>query len=430
MSKALSNSFILTLSAVGLVVTLILTYMHYNPDTKMGCMPGPCGCHGVLQSKYGHIGPLPTSLFGFGMYAAFLGLGLMRRRLLKAWRAEESALAAAYASSIAEEDGNAGETPLRPNAPPEKPLTSNLPSQIRLFDIAIWGLALIGFATSWWLQYVAIFLIGAFCPWCLTSAILVTLIFLLSSRDFLLDGRKLNGEQKMLLGVSTFVLLMVGVMSWPLVARQFFFIADQCKDYVIPDNFDRNALVHKEMHITGDPNSSLVVVEFADYMCQACQEASALVHAYMQKYPGKFRLAFRQFPLDLEDHPWSKQAAWATEAAAKQGKFWEMHEYIFAHPREMKEPDFTPAQFVVWAGLLGLDVEKFKKDMNDPKTAERVARDIADGRKIGVIKTPTFFFVTPKGILPTTGQLGFKKIMDDPKHPIWKILSQSKPQGK
>jgi protein-disulfide isomerase/uncharacterized membrane protein len=432
MSKALSNVFILVMASVGLVVTLILTYLHYHPDVSMGCSEGPCGCHGLLQSQYGHLGPIPTSLFGFGMYAAFLGLGLRRRGLLRARRLEESARAAAYASAVAEAEARQagseeGDTPaVEPlvRAAQEKAAPSNLAGQIRLLDTAVWALALIGVVTSWWLQYVAIFVIESFCPWCLTSAILVTLIFLLASRDFLLDGRALGGEQKMMIGVSVFILVMLGLMNQPRLAGQFFLISQKCLDRKTVDGPDKaKFLITPDMHIKGDPKAKILVVEFADYMCPACGDASPLVRDYMKKFPDKFRLGFRQYPLDLPDHRWSKEAARAAEAAARQGKFWEMHEYIFDHQKDMKSDDFLPTQFSDFAAAVGLDVQKFKKDFQDPAIAARVAKDIQDGRAIGVNTTPSFFFITPKGIFRATGQAGFKKVTEDPNHPVWRAAA-------
>ncbi|MCS6776294.1 MAG: vitamin K epoxide reductase family protein [Chloroherpetonaceae bacterium] len=421
MSKALSNLFTLIIAATGVPVTLILTYLHFNPEQSVGCTAGPTGCQGVLQSQYGHLGPIPTSLIGLGMYLIFIGLCLQRRNLLNAWRAEEAARATAYAAAVEPVDATARDEGTASSSQNlERTAPSTLPRQIRMLDMAVWGVALIGFLISWWLQYKAIFEIGAICPWCLTSALLVTMIFGLASHDFLLEGRPLQGEQKMLAGVSVFVLILAGIIGWPQLQEQLGKIRETTRRQKFMMGKDmREALIDRNMHIKGDPNSPVVVIEFADYQCPACREAFQMVQEYMRKDPKRFRLAFRHFPLAIASHPWARHAARAAEAAGKQGKFWEMHEYLFTNQDRMKEPNFSPERFADFARAIGLNVDRFNRDFASQEVEERVENDVMAGKVARVESTPTFFFVTRTTILMIRGQDAFKSVMDDPKHPVW-----------
>jgi protein-disulfide isomerase len=180
------------------------------------------------------------------------------------------------------------------------------------------------------------------------------------------------------------------------------------------------------MHIKGDPNSDVVIIEFADYQCPACAKASQMIRDHMKKDPKKFRLAFRHFPLDMPEHPWSREAARAAEVAAKQGKFWEMHEYIFEHQNTMKRNDFTPGDFADFAADIGLDVEQFKRDWEDPAIVERITKDRAAGKRVNIESTPTFFCVTRNGIWRVRGNEALKDVLENPKHEMWRTASAGK----
>ncbi len=103
-----------------------------------------------------------------------------------------------------------------------------------------------------------------------------------------------------------------------------------------------------------------------------------------EKYPNDVKLVIKHFPLSIHDY--ARKAAIAALAAGKQGKFWEFHEKLFAN-----QNDLNDAKVEAIAGELSLDMEKFKKDLQDPAIASIIDRDMKDGLKANVQGTPTIF---------------------------------------
>ncbi len=103
-----------------------------------------------------------------------------------------------------------------------------------------------------------------------------------------------------------------------------------------------------------------------------------------EKYPNDVKLVIKHFPLSIHDY--ARKAAIAALAAGKQGKFWEFHEKLFANQKDLND---TKVEAI--AGELGLDMEKFKKDLQDPAIASVIDRDMNDGLKANVQGTPSIF---------------------------------------
>jgi len=104
----------------------------------------------------------------------------------------------------------------------------------------------------------------------------------------------------------------------------------------------------------------------------------------LEKYPNDVKLVIKHFPLQI--HNYARKAAIAALAAGKQGKFWEAHEKMFANQNDLND---TKVEAI--AGELGLDMEKFKKDLQDPAIASLIDRDMNDGLKANVQGTPSIF---------------------------------------
>ncbi len=142
----------------------------------------------------------------------------------------------------------------------------------------------------------------------------------------------------------------------------------------------------------------------------------------MKAYPGEVRVAFKHNPLGF--HPNAMPSAKAAEAAGNQGKFWEMHDKLFEFNKELSEDNY-----VKWAGEIGLDVEKFKKDMADPQLEARIKAQQAQGIKLGARGTPAFFingrFLS--GAQPTEN---FKKVIDEEITKVDKLIAQGTPKSK
>ena len=126
----------------------------------------------------------------------------------------------------------------------------------------------------------------------------------------------------------------------------------------------------------------VIVVEYADFQCGHCAETHKTLKNLLPGVSDKVTFYFKNFP--LPSHTLAEPAARATLAAARQGKFWEMHDVIFE-----KQEQITAEIFEVWAKDLGLDVTKFKADFIDRALAAQVARDLSESQKFGFQGTPS-----------------------------------------
>jgi protein-disulfide isomerase len=138
-------------------------------------------------------------------------------------------------------------------------------------------------------------------------------------------------------------------------------------------------------HVRGESTALVTIVEYADFECLNCARAYPLLVRYLDEFRGTLRVAFRHFPLGWE-HPGSALAARAAEAAARQGKFWEMHDELFRNPGLLHREALH-----AHAASAGLDIVRFSADLDDPSIVARIERDVASGRASSVNATPTFF---------------------------------------
>lgn len=155
-------------------------------------------------------------------------------------------------------------------------------------------------------------------------------------------------------------------------------------------------------HVKGNPEASVTVVEFSDFQCPACKATLPLIEQLMEKQGENFKLVYRHMPLD-SIHPNARHAAWATEAAASQGKFWEMHDKLFETQEEWSETASTDDLsdiFATYAAELELDVETFKTEMASSAIADLVQSDASAAVAAGVQGTPTFFVNGQKTAAP------------------------------
>jgi protein-disulfide isomerase len=144
-----------------------------------------------------------------------------------------------------------------------------------------------------------------------------------------------------------------------------------------------------KISITGDPvrgpaNARVTLVEFSDFQCPYCSTAVGEAKTLMRQFPNDIRMVFKQFPLD--SHSEAHFAAEAALAAQAQGKFWEMHDLIYAG-----FPHLSHAIVMGYAQKLGLDMKRFTAEVTSHKYAARVDAEEQQGEDAGVGGTPTFF---------------------------------------
>jgi len=159
-----------------------------------------------------------------------------------------------------------------------------------------------------------------------------------------------------------------------------------------------------ESPVKGAADGPITIVEFSDYQCPYCARSEGLVQSALAAYPTQARLVYKHLPL-TSIHPHALPAAHASAAAQKQGKFWEMHEKLFANQRAL-----APEQLKQYASEIGLDLAQFDTDMQSDEVKKLVQEDMQLAQRVGVRGTPTIF-VNGK-ILQNRSLEGFKQMID------------------
>jgi len=134
----------------------------------------------------------------------------------------------------------------------------------------------------------------------------------------------------------------------------------------------------------GPDTASVKIVEWSDFECPFCRRVGPTLDQIEETYGDDVQIAFKHMPLAM--HRRARPAHAAAEAAGRQGKFWEMHDLIFANQREMSE-----AKYEEYATELGLDTDQFKRDVASAQVEQRIDADYAEATKLGVTGTPAFF---------------------------------------
>jgi len=138
-------------------------------------------------------------------------------------------------------------------------------------------------------------------------------------------------------------------------------------------------------HVRGSPEARLIL-EYGDYECPYSRQAFRAIERVEQELGGGVRFCFRHFPL-TGIHPHALAAAAAAEAAARQGRFWDMHELLFHRQKALEDGDLRS-----YAAQLSLDVAAFDRDRASAAVLERIQRDVDSGLASGqVLGTPTLF---------------------------------------
>jgi Na+/H+ antiporter NhaA len=163
----------------------------------------------------------------------------------------------------------------------------------------------------------------------------------------------------------------------PVRARALLGTAESIIDLAAPVDPDRD-------HLRGPHEAPVTLVEYGDFECPYCGLAEPVVRELLADF-GDLRYVWRHLPLN-EVHPSAQLAAEASEAAARQGCFWEMHDLLLVHQGDLLLPDL-----LAYADQIGLDTDRFQEDLETHATAAHVAEDVDSADLSGVAGTPTFF---------------------------------------
>lgn len=331
---------LLILTLAGLFDALYLHWVYTSPNHPLVCLG--VGCDVVRASKY-------ASLWGHAMpdYGVLMYGVLLIAVLLEAWVID--------------------------------------PGTRRSLQMGVAAISVAGFVFSLYLTSLEAFVIHAWCAWCVGSAVIVTLILLLSFAD--LRSPDLDTSSRRLRLRKQFVIVVVVIAAieapvyWYLIHRPEAPEAGAA----VPAAVLNERLVRPASHATGDLSAPVTVVEFGDFECPGCGRIEPEVEDMLAQYGNRIRFVFRQFPL-RDMHPYAETAAEASECAAEQGKFWQAERKFYAEQDDLTEPALDR-----YALELGLDTKQFDSCLASGAVKSRVQADVDDGRAVGVKGTPTFF---------------------------------------
>ena len=141
----------------------------------------------------------------------------------------------------------------------------------------------------------------------------------------------------------------------------------------------------------GNPTAPITLVEYSDFQCGSCARYHHIVKDLVEELGNDFKFIFRHY--SLRNHANAELAARSAEAAGLQGKFWEMQDLLFVQQRKWAKKQRADVEnaFVQYASSLGLDIDRFQRDLYSQKVIRKVNDDHQEGRDAGVTGTPTFF---------------------------------------
>lgn len=159
----------------------------------------------------------------------------------------------------------------------------------------------------------------------------------------------------------------------------------------------------EEVYVRGPANAAVTLEEFGDFQCPPCGGLEAPLQQIERDYASSLRVIFRNFPFTIHEH--AHEAAYAAEAAGLQGRFWEMHDLLYREQAVWAKTKDVQSLFNSYAGMIGLNLERFKKDVGGEQVKAKVESDRKRGEALGVKNTPTMFInnqsVPPTSLNPT-----------------------------
>lgn len=165
-------------------------------------------------------------------------------------------------------------------------------------------------------------------------------------------------------------------------------------------------------HIAGKADSSVTLIEYADFQCPACKSYFPIVTQLKEEYGDKVAFQFKHFPL-VQIHQNAFIAARAAEAAGNQGKFFEMHDLLFENQETWASSTSPTKIFEGYAQELGLDLEKFKTDSASSGVADIINNDVKSAQAAGANSTPTFVLNGKKIDKSPQSIEDFRKLLDE-----------------
>jgi len=154
-------------------------------------------------------------------------------------------------------------------------------------------------------------------------------------------------------------------------------------------------------NVKGNLEGKDLIIEFADFQCPSCAQFAPVLSTFIEENKGNVKFVMKYFPLS-SIHKNAMNSAYAAEASAKQDKFWEMHDLLYANQAEWADIDNPIDLFTRYAKEIGLDTEKFNNDYLSKQVRDVVREDLTLALKLGLNSTPTLFFNGKKYSGPAT----------------------------
>jgi protein-disulfide isomerase len=163
---------------------------------------------------------------------------------------------------------------------------------------------------------------------------------------------------------------------------------------LVPQNAIETSGFSNGTYLPASSSATLTLVEFGDYVCPACGVYNPLVKQLLTDFPGKINYVFRNYP--LTQHKNAPISSYAVESAGLQGKYWQMHEKVYATQADWSNLDNPKDIFIGYAKDLGLNVNQFTTDLSSSLVLDKVQNDFNDGKTVGITETPTFYLNSQK----------------------------------
>ncbi|CAN5428078.1 hypothetical protein BH11ARM1_BH11ARM1_06810 [soil metagenome] len=366
------NRVLLVLAFLGLFVAGVLSAGHLL-NLQVPCGLGVSDCETVAQSPYSKIFTIPVAYFGFLTYIGLCALGWFR---------------------------GVGD-----------------PKNFRKLVLYGYLLSAVGTVFSLYLQYQSFFVIHATCKWCLASATIMIISFILHAVLFQsVETRpvteSLNGKFESVVPIALSVIVALGLMVT---------VAGMNDGKNAPMVFDGGGELPVNLreillasgHKEGPENAPVTIVEFADLQCPSCQTSTPQMKQFAAAHPDTVQMVFHHFPLKSK-HEWAVASAAMSEYAAEKGKFWPFTLGVMDMQREVQSAD----ELYSIASKIGLNVEDIKKRLGDKddKAYKAVEADLDLADKFGLNMTPTFFIFPKDGRVEMANSQNVLEMLDSPKY--------------
>ncbi|MEK7097672.1 MAG: thioredoxin domain-containing protein [Patescibacteria group bacterium] len=192
-------------------------------------------------------------------------------------------------------------------------------------------------------------------------------------------------KKNLIIGIIVTILLISGIVYWG-VREEAKKQDDNQGEQQEQKQAQNLSPISKNDHLIGDLNAPVQMIIYSDFECPYCARFVDTIEKVKAEFGDKIAITFRHFPLAF--HKDAMPAAIASECAAEQGKFWEMHDKLFEDNEDKK---FSIAEFKNDAKELGLDQAKFNQCLETDKYKEKVQKQMLEGKSVGVTGTPTTF---------------------------------------